>query len=169
MVLLAAALLLPGFSIWSIGYVSTSRVRWDVDYVGAAYNTVVPETTNLRHCFQPGGVSQVFGYDQNRVYAGVCSYGIAGTDDGGTNSITVEIVHEDGGVDCTCTGAAECDSTPNVPFTCICNGGSGAVLGRTVMPDAGEQFPATYCVQVSSATDCWTNPAQFSCSFDLVR
>jgi hypothetical protein len=170
LLLVPLALLLSGYSLLDFNSTQPTRLRWEVDYRGAAYNTEVPESANLRHCFRTAGYGSPFFPAFFRTAGFQCSYSVAGTDDAGTNGVWMQISHEDGGIDCKCN-IGVCDGTPSTEMGCTCaDGGYSYVqLGMTVMDDAGQQLPTEYCVQVSSDTDCWTNPAGLSCSIDLFR
>lgn len=163
---MVALLALTGFTIVEFT-VQHERVRWETQYVGAAYNTVVPEDTNFSHCFYPAGPSGTLGFAYYRTDGFACTWGVAGTTDGGTNEVYVKIVHEDGGVDCRCS-LGTCDGAASVEKTCGCDNGIPQI-GKAFLPDGGETLGTTYCVQVDPLTTCFTNPAQFSCSVDLVR
>lgn len=163
-------LLLCGFTLYNVE-VQTPRVRWEVDYRGAAYNTATPEETNLRHCFNAAGYTDAFGHTYFRTAGMQCSWAAAGT--GGTVGVVVKIVHEDAGIDCQCTLGA-CTATASTEMGCTCAdggyGGTGGVqLGKTVMPDGGEQNTTRLCVQLDDSTDCSANPSGLSCSIDLFR
>lgn len=168
---LLALLGLTGFTLSSF-VVQTPRVRWEVDYRGAAYNTAVPEETNFRHCFRPAGFTDTFGPAFFRTKGFQCSWAAAGTVNGGggTEGVQVKLVHEDGGIDCQCRlGACNAAASTEVNCTCEDGGYSNVQLGRTIMEDAGEQGTLFHCFQVSDDTDCAGNPSGMSCSIDLFR
>lgn len=162
--LVALAVVLSGFTLISF-IEQTPRTRWTTQYLGAAYNTAVPEETSFSHCFKvTGSGSSSFGPAFFRMRGITCSWGIAGT--GGTNGVDVKIVHEDAGIDCQCTLGA-CTATAATEMTCSCP--TVVELGRTIMADGGEQLETSLCLQVDDATDCAGNPAAMSCSVDLFR
>lgn len=161
--LLVAAVLLSGFTLYNF-QMQTGRTRWHVAHRGAAYNTAVPEETNLAHCFKPAGLDSLFGHAYFRTSGLTCSWTVVGS--GGANGVDLKIVHEDGGIDCQCTIGA-CNAAAATEMDCDC--ATVVELGRTVMPDGGEQSTTTLCVQVDDATDCAGNPAGLTCDIDLYR
>ena len=166
---MVALFALTGFAVIEFT-VQHERVRWEARYVGAAYNTVVPEDTDLSHCFYPGGTAYAanpFSHAFYRTIGFQCTWGVAGTTDGGTNEVYVKVVHEDAGVDCRCS-LGTCSGSASVEKVCSCAEGI-VELGKAVGPDAGEALAYRYCMQLDPLTTCLANPAQMSCSVDLVR
>jgi hypothetical protein len=164
------ALLLCGFTLYTFD-AQTARVRWFSEYKGATYTTAAAESADFSHCFNVKGYGELFGQAYFRTAGLQCSWGVAGT--GGTVGVVAQLVHEDGGIDCRCTlGACTATAASEVSCTCLDGGygtSYGVELGKTIMPDGGEQVTTKECVQLSSLTDCAGNPQSVSCSVDLFR
>lgn len=165
---LVALLSLSGFTLSSF-VLQTERTRWENRYVGAAYNTAVPEDTNLSHCFYPSGYTGLFGGAYFRTGGIQCTWGVAGSGGAGVG-VWAKIVHEDAGIDCRCH-LGDCTAAAATEISCTCEDGgySTVQLGKTIMPDAGEQGTIRHCLQLDPLTDCAANPAQLQCSIDLFR
>jgi hypothetical protein len=135
-------------------YAQTQRVRWDTWHQGATYSTPVTEDQNFSNCFVNNGYSLVGGLGVFRGDGFSCSWAVDGV---GAGNMVMDIVHEDGGVDCQCTVGA-CVDGPNIELPCSC--------GATFHTLEG----STYCIKVDTTSSCGTTePAQWHCSMDLFR
>lgn len=146
--------LLFGFSLIDYGADQAPRVRWEANYQGAAYNTPVPLGTAFHAPFIPFGYSAQGGFAYWRGDGITCTAGIAGTTDGGSNSVVMEVYHSDGGIDCSVTFTNDCGLTATNAGECS--------RFQTAINE-------TYYMRMSSSTSCLTTPAQVRCTMDLFR
>lgn len=169
---LAAIGLLSGFDLLAT-VPQTQRVRWDTVWAGPAYTTPLPNSTALYPSFLGAGYSGTGGRGIWRADGISCNWGIPGDVDGGAvtvggnNTVVMDILHEDGGVDCSCTLA-----TPGVsPAACITATAAGLGSFASCTCPAFQTFEgSTYIVQIDPLTKCESkNPAQWHCAVDWFR
>lgn len=168
----AAIACLSGFSLFTVSP-ATARIRWDTQWAGPAYTTPLPDSTALYPSFVSDGYAGVGGLSIWRGDGISCNWGIPGDVDGGAvtaggnNTIVMDIMHEDAGIDCSCTL-----STPGVsPAACITATTAGLGSFASCSCPAFQTIPgSTYIVQIDPSTKCESkNPAQWHCAVDLFR
>jgi hypothetical protein len=156
-VLLIGAALPLLFAFTSVLY-QTARIEWVAVRVG---DTAPPNGTALlpqfRKNLSPTGDTS-YGDAIFRVGGFQCVYGTAGTDDGGTNTLSMRIQHNnnDGGVGTECECSVGSCTSINTQLHCDC--GMHQLTGDL-------EWYVTY----SSPSGCLTNPTHMLCEVDLFR
>ncbi len=152
--------LLSAFTLVSLT-VQTARARWSTYATGQTAVRGVPFFgSSFGASSDPTGTVS-YGPAKWRTAGVQCGVFGAGTTDGGTNALVVDIVHEDGGVDCQCSlGSSSCQG--NGSFSCACTNGITQLAG------------ATWQMQFDSTSSCAAMPGNGTgyslfCSTDLFR
>jgi hypothetical protein len=151
---LAVGLSLTAFTLGTFN--QPARVRWHVSSSGAqpAKGTILPSA--YRASTSPFGTVP-YGLAAWRAGGIQCFWAGAGATDGGTNNYELDIIHEDGGVDCACGFDAGSCVTSMAEFDCDCPAG--------MVQMGGSQWN----LQVSQSSSCATQPGQLECDVDLFR
>lgn len=101
------------------------------------------------------GSGQVWDAATDGVCVVSCNFGTTGVVGGASLGIQMEVVDETGSNVAVCNlgnGATDCDLTARDSITGLCTGTSTFIAGRA------------YRLQLSNATDCGTNPSNWSCN-----
>lgn len=122
-----------------------------------------PESTDFIPRFLPygssglGGVgSTSFGLDAYQFDTITCSWGTVGVTSGATDTMTLSLIQKsDAGVVCTCSLSGLCTDAVGSEHTCNCG-------GVKYLRDAAAL--SGYALQLTSATNCGTNPGYFICA-----
>jgi hypothetical protein len=153
--------LLSGFSLIELS-VQTARVRWDSF---ALSSSPVTKGSPLSGKFCSSSTQDKAVGTGNAIWrmGGIeCTSSTAGAV-GGPNDLRVQVVHEDGGEDCSCSlGDAGCVAPWSL--SCHCTNGITELTNRpSGLSDS--------CYQVQFTTDagCGTMPGTIQCSVDLFR
>lgn len=151
-----ALLVLGGFSLLGLA-IQTPRVRWHTSWQSTA---PARRGVNFSGTFTgsgsvAGGVS--FGPASWRMGGVECRSLTPGSTDGGTNELTVRIVHEDGGEDCTCSlGTTACTET-DAGVSCDCPAGIVELQG------------SRWNLQIAGDAGCIAVPGSIECDVDVFR
>jgi hypothetical protein len=156
-----ALALLSGFGLFNLS-VQPPRVRWDSF---ALSSSPVTKGAPLSGTFcssntQDKAVS--FGQAIWRMGGIECTSSTVGAV-GGANDLRVQVVHEDGGEDCSCSlGDAGCAAP--WALSCHCTTGIVELTNR-----ASGVSDSCYQVQFTTDAGCGTMPGTIECSVDLFR
>lgn len=130
------------------------RLRWDTVSSPTVAQRGVPFANSFTAYKTVAGTA-AYGFASYRMAGVECTvYGVGATD-GGTNSLLIDVIHEDAGVDCECNlGSAACAGAQY--FSCDC---AGFV----------QLQGARWQVQPAASSTCQTMPGNINCSIDLFR
>jgi hypothetical protein len=154
--LLLAAPLLFAFTFANTVGPQTQRVIWHAWLKGTAYNTPAPRSTPFAIPFKTTGHNAAGGAAYYRADGIACDWAIGGTTDGGTNTVVVDIYHEDAGIDCSCTLSGDCTADGGSNTSCNCT-------------QFQAQSGSTYQMELRDTTSCLVNPSQVHCTVDFFR
>lgn len=144
------------FAFTALSPAQTARLRWETLYQGSTYSTATPKGVPFSNQFNPEGYKNMGGPAFWRGDGIMCAWAVAGTTDGGVNDVIVDIVHEDGGVDCSCD-LGGCGLSVPALQRCQCASPFETIVG------------SQYFVVIDAASQCPAHPAQMHCSVDLFR
>lgn len=157
---LLALLTLPLWNFTLVNFeIQTARVRWDVFYLGQAANPGAPFSNPFNASASAGSIS--YGEARWRMSGMECLVWGGGTDDGGAgDGFVVQVVHEDGGVDCTCDLGTVCNGGAQTSCTCA---------GFTALTELQGTEWSVKAADAGVNAGCLDNPNTIHCSIDLFR
>jgi len=126
-----------------------------------------PEAVDFTPRFVPYGAfgldggGNFFGLDSYQFDTITCGWSTAGVVSGGTDVMQLQLLQKsDAGVVCQCNLPGACSDAAGSEHTCNC--GAVKYLGASAEP--GGNLYSGYALQLSTATNCGTNPSVMRCA-----